>query len=364
MGGKTRVLFLSRAFPPVVGGMENQNFALSVRLPEVCRVRTIANVRGKLFLPLFLPYAILAAWLLRARYDVLLLGDGVLSPVGYIASKLLRKPVVCVVHGLDITYSNRLYRRFWVRVFLKASDRIIAVGRETVRVGMAAGIPAEKFVFIPNGIERRLAIDPPVARKILEERLGEDLSGHRLLLTTGRLVRRKGVAWFVEHVLPNLPEEMLYIVAGKGEERSAVERAARRAGVEHRVRLPGFVSDELRDLLLHACDCFVQPNIPVPGTMEGFGIAVLEAASCGLPVVASDLEGLKDAVIDGVSGRLVPPGNPEKFAEAVRELLADETFRRDFGKKASEFVLEHCTWEKIVRRYAEILAETALRQGS
>ena len=71
----------------------------------------------------------------------------------------------------------------------------------------------------------------------------------------------------------------------------------------------GYVTDETRDILFNTCDVFVQPNIKVAGDMEGFGISVIEAASCEIPVIASNIEGLKDAIKDGQNGFLVESGN-------------------------------------------------------
>ena len=68
-----KLLFISRAYPPVTGGIENQNYELSQWLPKIAEVKTIANTRGKLFLPLFIPYALIRALLLFRRYDAVLL---------------------------------------------------------------------------------------------------------------------------------------------------------------------------------------------------------------------------------------------------------------------------------------------------
>ncbi|HHH12286.1 MAG TPA: hypothetical protein ENJ77_00225, partial [Candidatus Moranbacteria bacterium] len=106
-GRKLRLLFLSRAWPPIIGGIENQNAALAAALAEITPTTVIANRRGKKFLPVFLPLAGLSVLLTLPRYDAILLGDGVLAPLGALVKKLSsRVKVFCVVHGLDITYAG------------------------------------------------------------------------------------------------------------------------------------------------------------------------------------------------------------------------------------------------------------------
>jgi glycosyltransferase involved in cell wall biosynthesis len=349
------VLFISRAYPPDVGGIQTHNHELAVALGELTRVRVVANGRGRAALGWFLPWAAIRTLATAWRYDVVLLGDGLLAPVGRL-TKLLR-PKTCVatvVHGLDLTWQPRLYQRFWVRRWLRSLDLFMAVSSETRRVAIEAGLPAERVGVVPNGVSLRPKTPHPDAGQLAAV-LGRDPTGHRLMLSTGRLVKRKGVAWFAEHVLPLVPDDVLYVVAGDGTEREPIAEAAARADMTDRVLLLGRVSDEARDLLFAGCDVFVQPNIAVPGDMEGFGIVVLEAAAAGMPVVAARLEGLIDAVEDGTNGVLVTSGDAEGFRVAVDRLLADKRTRTALGRKAERFVRETYAWPGIAARYLDLL---------
>ncbi|MEK7598696.1 MAG: glycosyltransferase family 4 protein [Patescibacteria group bacterium] len=369
-----KLLFISRAYPPVTGGIENQNYELSQWLPKIAEVKTIANTRGKLFLPLFIPYALIRALLLFRRYDAVLLGDGVLGIVGWflklfhphtnrnnhtslssgenIGVGVYSKPVISIVHGLDLTYRNFLYQKLWVGFFIKKLDRLIAVGNETIKAGVARGIPEEKFVFIPNGVDIN-KFYKPAERQELEKFLGENLTGKKVILTSGRLAKRKGVAWFISEVMPKLSENILYVVVGDGPDNENIKNAIEKSGLAERVKMLGYVKDADRDLLFNACDLFVQPNIKIEGDMEGFGISVIEAASCKIPVIASRLEGLQDAIKDGRNGFLIEPGNAGAWAAKISELLSDDAFRKDFGEKARQYVVENFSWEKISRQYLE-----------
>lgn len=354
------ILFISRAYPPVVGGIENHNQALVewLRKQPDTKVTLIANKFGKKFLPFFFPYAMMRSLLLASQHDVVLLGDGVLSALGWKLKLFFRKkPVLSVVHGLDITYPFFLYQLLWVRVFLPKLDRLIAVGNETIRAGVEHGIPPSRFVFVPNGIDPNAHWNKSFTRTDLSGVIGESVDKKFFLLTSGRLARRKGVAWFIRNVLPHLPRQTRYIVAGDGSDKQNIVRAIEETHAYDQVKLLGYVSDRARNILMNTCDIFVQPNIRVPGDMEGFGISVLEAASCSIPVVVSNLEGLKDAVADGKNGFLAEPENPESWKQIIENLLNDEERRKDFGKNARQYTAEHFNWNTIAACYRGILQE-------
>jgi phosphatidylinositol alpha-1,6-mannosyltransferase len=115
--------------------------------------------------------------------------------------------------------------------------------------------------------------------------------------------------------------------------------------------------------LLRSADVFVMPNIVVPNDVEGFGIVALEAAASGLPVVAANLQGIKDAILHGENGMLVEPENAAAFVEAVAALAMDGDARRALGEQARRVTEREYSWPKIVERYEahfrEALSEAA-----
>ncbi len=352
-----RLLFISRAYPPIIGGLENQNYELSIWLPKITETKIIVNRKGKKYLPFFLPYATIKTLFMPKKYDALLLGDGVLGIIGWIVKIFHKKPVICVVHGLDLTYKNFFYQKFWLGFFLKKMDKLIAVGNETVSAGTKRGLDAKKFVFIPNGVDIEKFIKK-YSRKDLEKILNEKLVGKKIILTTGRLVAHKGVDWFCENVVPSLNDDILYLIAGDGEKRKEIEKIIAKKNIAQKVRLLGRVSEKELKILYNTADLYVKPNVKVTGTMEGFGIVVIEAASCNLTVIASDLEGLKDAIKDGKNGFLVESRNSTAWIEKINLLLSDNNFRIEFGKKACEFVRDNFAWEKISQKYIEEIKKT------
>lgn len=347
------ILFISRAWPPVIGGIERQNHAVAVELGRLAHVDIVANRYGRRALPLFLPYALVRALLTLHRYDIVLLGDGVLGLVGYCIKRVSRKPVACIVHGLDLTFDNRFYQKYWIRRFLPQLDRLIAVGNETLHMGVELGIPETRLVFIPNGVSVP-QVSPACRREDLERFLGRRLKG-ATLLTLGRLVRRKGVVWFIDEVVTRLGEDITYIIAGDGRERMNIFDAIARNGLGERVICTGPVSERDKELLFCTTDLFIQPNIRVPGDIEGFGMVVLEAAARGMVVIASALEGLKDAIRDGENGYLVETQNAPMFAARIMQLLDDPAARELFGAQARRYLLENQSWPRIAQQYLDAL---------
>jgi phosphatidylinositol alpha-1,6-mannosyltransferase len=351
-----RILFISRAYPPIVGGIENQNYELSQWLPTITSTHTIANTRGKKFLPFFFVRLFFTVPFLIKKYDVILLGDGVLGVIAWWIKRCDRtKKVVCITHGLDLTYHNAIYQRLWVRTFIPCCDRLIAVGNQTIAEGVLRGIARDMFTFIPNGVDPKKFIYDDISPDAIYDIIGSQHKDKKILLTFGRLARRKGVAWFIRNVLPQLRDDIIYIVAGTGPDLDNVMRAIRETKTSDRVMMMGLVDDTTRAKIFAAADIFVQPNITVAGDMEGFGISVIEAGISGVPVLAARLEGLKDAIHDGKNGILLPSEDPDAWRNAITAVLDDDAKRKDIGISARTYITQHFSWSKIAQKYYDIL---------
>lgn len=351
-----KILFISHSYPPIVGGVESQNFELYTHLSKMAEVKLLANRKRWLIL-FFLKYAAIRAIFSARKYDAIFLGSCLLGPVGWLVKKFSRTPVMAVAHGLDLTWKNPIYQKLWLGTFLPSLDKLIAVGNETIEVGLARGLHRDKFVFIPNGVDTE-KFPGQYSRSDLERAVGRKLDEKKVVLTTGRLAVHKGIDWFVENVVDRLGEDVVYVVAGDGEKRKTIEKIIGEKNLGEKVLMLGRVSDEDLKVLYNTADVYVKPNIKVEGTMEGFGMVVLEAAVSELPVVASRLEGLKDAIQDGKNGFLVEPYDAEGFAKKITYLLENEEFSSSFGKRASEYTRENFSWNKIAGRYLEEIRET------
>jgi glycosyltransferase involved in cell wall biosynthesis len=333
-----RPVFVTRRFPPAVGGMETLAAemwdAIDARFPDAMLVAHRGSNRG------FAQFALRAWWqVLRARLgrrcDVAVVGDVATYLFMWPLLVVLRLPSVVMAHGLDLTLPNRVYSTA-ARFTVPRAKRVLTNSEATAEVARDMGVAPERCVVL------RLGVMPPAppapgeketATHDARVRCGIDPDRTQLLLTVGRLVARKGVRWFVAEVMPKLPDTIHYAVAGAGPELEPIQEAVRAAGVEARVHVLGRVDDRDRELLLRGADVFVQPNVRVPGDMEGFGLVVVEAAQRGTVVVASALEGLREAIRDGETGYLVAPEDAAAWQEELVTLLADPDALRATGER-------------------------------
>jgi phosphatidylinositol alpha-1,6-mannosyltransferase len=195
--------------------------------------------------------------------------------------------------------------------------------------------------------------DRAAARAELLRALGaEDVPPDALLLASvGRHQERKGFQWFVAEVMPRLPEGVVYLLAGEGPVTPAIREAVQSRGLGGRVLLPGQVTEDTLLKLYRGADLFVMPNVPVPGDIEGFGVVMLEAGLCGLPVLAADLEGIRDVVSEGRSGHLLPSRDAAAFAGAVLRYHADRAALARASASAARHVADAFSWSAVAEQY-------------
>ena len=343
-----RVLFVTRKYPPRLGGMESLSHGLTTGFPEPKTI--IALGRSQKHLVWFLPYVIARLAFTAHRYDVVHLGDALLSGAGFVPRVIHRRKLAISVHGLDLTFPLRLYQ-LYLRLFLRG-DAFIANSESTRRLAEARGL--RRVTAISIGVAERYFQVSKASHR--DDELESKRAGRVALVTVGRLVRRKGAAWFVRHVLPKL-HDVLYVVIGVGPERDAILRAAAEVGRSEDVWLVGGVTDARLLGLMGGCDVFVMPNIAVPGDVEGFGIVAIEAAASGLPVVAARLEGIPDAVSDGDNGYLLASEDAAAFASVIGRLVENAAERSEGGERGRAYTRANNSWPNIVDKYRALFHE-------
>jgi len=353
---KPLILFITRNYPPKVGGLEIYSYHLIRQFEKTCTVFKITLSRSRKHLFWFLPYCLVkAVWLCRKHpIGCIHLCDGLLAPIGLVLKHLTGARVSASVHGLDVTYPRAVYQMIVPRC-LSRLDLIFCGSRHGLEQCIQRRIPPEKCRVVPYGIdptEFDLPAPDPSGLRDIEAQAGIDLKGRKILLTVGRLVPRKGVAWFVSHVMPQLDRGYGYIIAGGGPDFQAVQSLIQNRGLADRVALLGKVPNATRQRLMAFADLFIMPNIRIPGDMEGFGIAALEAGSSGLPVIASNIEGLRDAVIDGVTGHLVEERNVHQYLDKIRH----SQFNRETVRSV---VNQKFNWPHIASCYHAFLFQTS-----
>lgn len=373
-----RLLFVSHSLPPAgrplanIGGMQRVATKLyheldahdAVDLSSLLLRTSWRWVHVKV-----VPYLLHTGWQIyqkaRAReVDVILFSSMVTAALAVPLRSALREHGVAtaaIVHGRDVTLPFLPYQWFVPKVF-DALDAVLPVSRATGEACLERSLSPSKMRVLPNGVD--VGRFPPLddkssMRRELKNAL--DDPDHPLpddaflLCSVGRQVERKGFAWFTDHVMPHLPENVHYWMAGDGPEAEAIQDAINRHTLNGRVRRLGYVSESDLTMLYRGADLYVMPNVPVDGDMEGFGVVMLEAGRCGTPVVASRLEGIRDVVTEGVNGHLVEPENPEAFVDAILPYYGDPSKLRAASQQAAEHVTATFSWPSVAERYVQTL---------
>lgn len=233
-------------------------------------------------------------------------------------------------------------------VLARSAHRVVGVSDHTsMQLVREGGIPPDKVVTVPNGIEDPLAesyVDYHSKRSEL------DIPDDALIVGVGvRLAEQKGLSYLIEAmetVVARVRDARL-VIAGYGPLRGQLEAQARRSGLDEYVRFLGKRRDMVE--VMQTFDVYALPSI-----WEGLPLVVLEAMAVGCPVVASDVGGVSSAVEDGTTGRLVDPRQPEALAEALVELFLDENERRRCGENGRKRFLEKFSADTMARRYERL----------
>jgi glycosyltransferase involved in cell wall biosynthesis len=273
-----------------------------------------------------------------------------------LGARLARVPVVIATkHGSE--WPRCLGSRHLAAGFYRLADVLVAVSPD-VRDGLLAtyGFAPERVRLILNGVDtdrfRPMDGDCEKARQRIP-----GVTGTPLLGTVGRLVGYKGVGTLLEAfriVLQRAPEAGLVIV-GDGADRASFENQAASLGIAARVHFLGNRSDVCS--IYPLLDVYVQPSYT-----EGISLTMLEACACALPVVATKVGGNPEIVVDGQTGRLVPPRDPSALAAGILEHLGNARAAHAMGRSARQRVVELFSLDRMVHDYLALYDEVRDRR--
>jgi glycosyltransferase involved in cell wall biosynthesis len=267
---------------------------------------------------------------------------------GRLVGALRDLPRVVTPHVDEGTGSgiSRQYARTMARATLRGASRVVALTQREATYLEGLGVPGELLRVIPNGIdlEEFRDLPPPEPHTSLR------------ILSVGRIYpRQKGLDTLVEafgRMTGRGPAELRLVGEDWGGQ-AVLQANARRLGVADRVHFTGPVA---RARLLQeyaSCDLFV-----LPSRFEPFGIVLLEAMASGKPIVASRTGGIPEVVEDGRSAMLVPPGDPEALAAAMRAVGEDPERRERMGRAGKERVLRFA-WPTLAPKFLQLFEEVA-----
>lgn len=276
---------------------------------------------------------------------------------GTLTARFARVPVV-IASRRNVDVYTRTEDRLACRVVNRLADRVTAVaGAVRDHVHQTEGCPLEKIVVIPNGVEAN-RFQWTASDQTKKEVLGSS-SEEIAIGTIARLVWYKGLEDLLKAatlIIGRYPLVRFFVV-GDGPLRQPLEEKARALGLNGTVRFLGAVPNA--SSLLPHFDVVVLPSL-----WEGMSNSLLEAMAAGKPVVATDVGGSSEVVIDGKTGFLVPPKAPEALADAVLHLLADPEMARNLGEAGRIRVKSEFTSEIMVARLEELYDSLLAARGS
>ena len=361
MAGPPRVLVLTPDFPPAYGGiqlvmdrlvrswdrtlprvvtMDARNGRADDGPIEVVRVPRPLWMSRPAAVGLLNGMAVVEA--LRFHPDVILSGHVNLGPAALAVARTRHVPFVQYVHGREAVIRPRLSR-----YTLRGAAAVIAVSRYSAALAVRYGAEPARVHRIPPGVD--LAARPGSSGSerptvVCVSRLDERYKGHDVLIRAMPLVRA------------HVPGARLVLV-GDGQLRQAYAGLAAALRLNGAVEFAGSVPDVERDRILERSHVFAMTSrLPPDGGGEGYGIAYLEAGLHGLPVVAGNVAGALDSVVDGETGLLVDPTDHVAVAEAISTLLLDPGLAERLGRGGAERAREQ-SWPVIARRVEDLVLE-------
>lgn len=273
-------------------------------------------------------------------------GYGVLHSHGYksdlaalAAARLAGVKVIATPHGWAKENDKKLvlYEKL-DRALLRFFDHVCPLSPALYDGLRSAGVPPSKMTLIWNGVDvREVDEAPPKGRTPGLKRIGY----------LGQLIERKGLDDLIQafFLLQRTDCELFFI--GEGPLRGRLERRARSSDGGARIHFPGYSARRLEDL--KSFDVLALPSLE-----EGVPRCVMEAQAAGVPVVGTDIEGLRDLVADGRTGLLVPPENPAALARAVNRLLDAPALAAELAGNARQSIDEKFSAEKMARQYESL----------
>jgi glycosyltransferase involved in cell wall biosynthesis len=275
-------------------------------------------------------------------------------PNGLVAARFAGQVAVAGgIHGSDVFMAEKAWARPLVGRMLRRLGSLTGCSPELVQRVCDLGFPVESSRVIPYGIDSKLFAPDRSRRGIWREKLGIPLDVP-MIVSVGRMATKKGYQVLLDGLDRLMAEHggVHIVLAGAGDR---LEEFRRRAEPHQgRVHFPGVVYRDTLPDLYRAADIFCLPAVHDPkGNVDGLPNVILEGMASGLPVVATSISGIPLAVEEGVTGRLVPEGEPDLLVDALLSLLSDPAAADTMGRSGRARAVADLSWDTVASRYRE-----------
>jgi phosphatidylinositol alpha-1,6-mannosyltransferase len=296
----------------------------------------------------------------KEKIEMILLGHFYIpSAIAAIYLKKVKNiPYVLFTYGLEITETKNNKKSYFIlKSCLKNAKNIIVI-TEYLKRKIAKDYlgSIEKIIKIPPGVDFNF-FKPGLQVDDLHKKL--NLQNQKIILTCGRLVRRKNHQAIIS-VMPKILKEIKnvsYVIVGDGPEKESLVTKVKALSLQNHVKFLDKVLDSELPYYYNLCDVFCLPSIEIPGKgdVEGFGIVFLEALACGKPVVGGNSGGIHEAVSDNVDGFLVDPKNLDALSMVLIKILKNQNLAKKMGRAGREKVIAKHDWGKLVEKLKMLL---------
>ena len=357
-------LIVTRSFPPEIGGMQNLMWGLTNELSKNYMIKVFADYyeNHKTFdeQVSFSIERVGGIKLLRKYRKAQLINEFIKENKieGIIADhwkslELLKtnKKKICLIHGKEINHEKGTSLNKRVLEVLDNVETIVANSEFTKNLAISLGVKQDKIIVINPGVDPIEELDKKILDKV------ENLLKHKYprLITVSRFDKRKNHEKVIM-ALRNLKQiypSIVYICVGYGDEEENIKKLVAELGLQPQVMFFKDISNELKNALVAKSNVFVMPSIIYKKSVEGFGIAYVEAAQYGVPSIGGKDGGASDAIDHQKTGLICDGNELDEVYLSINSMLENKKYL-EYGKSAKENSSKF-EWNKVIEEYKKIL---------
>lgn len=283
---------------------------------------------------------------------------GNLLPIGIVAfliKKIFRIPYFVSLHGLDVLLAKKNpWKRFIAKIILENAKFITANSDFTSRI-LKSFVSNLNIESIYPGIDDKFVdIDEHKKENIIKK---YNLSGKKIILSVGRVIKRKNHKLIIESVkiLSKEYENFVCIIIGRGDNLDALKDLVKIYNLEKHVLFLENITDEDLPYFYDICDVFVMASINDKDDVEGFGIVYLEAGIFKKVAIASNSGGAKEIIKNNETGYLIDSNNTRELSDKILNIFNDTELAENLGARAYEVVMDNFLWQNIVKKFKNLL---------
>ena len=358
-------LIITRNFPPEVGGMQNLMWGLTNSLSRLNMVKVFADyhenhiefdkkvsfsierVKGPKILRKYRKSFLINDFIKQNTKINCLIADHWKS----LENINTNKKKICLIHSKEINHKKGSWLNKRVLNVLNNIEYVVANSNFTKNLAIDLGVLSEKIIVINPGIDPVYKVPQDLMKK------AEDIFGAKKnrLITVSRFDKRKNHEKVIM-ALRNLKEiypDIIYLCIGYGDEEENIKKLVEQLNLGNQVIFLKNISNDLKNALVASSNIFIMPSIIDKKSVEGFGIAFVEAAQFGVPSIGGKDGGASDAIVHEKTGLICDGNSLEDISASVDTLLKDRKYK-EYGKLAKENS-KNFYWDKIIENYKRIL---------